>query len=178
MRLCAPYLLSVLVIFGASLCNAIFADEAYQIDFHHALLGVPQAGTTFFHRPSPSSKASLLYTLSERQVLGAVNPKDGTLVWRQQLQRTAQNETNQGFLKAGETGDTMTTAIGRNIQTWDATNGRLVWEYQGLGEVHGLEISQQNGDVLAVNEGLGSGTQVQRLAAESGRVLWSYTDTR
>ena len=178
MRLCASHIISVLIIYGVSLCNAIFADEAYQTDFHHALLGVPQAITTFFHRPSPSSKASLLYTLSERQVLGAVNPKDGTLVWRQRLLHTAQNGTDQGFLKAGETGDTLTTGIGRTVQTWDATDGRLVWEHQGLGKIHGLELSQQNGDVLAVIEGVGSGTHVQRLAVESGRVLWSYKDTR
>ena len=62
---------------------AIFVDEVNDIDFHHALLGVPSPQSTFFHRPSSSSNASLLYTLSDRLVLGAVNPKDGSLVWRQ-----------------------------------------------------------------------------------------------
>ena len=58
---------SILLI-AAILSHATFAvhqDEAYQIDFHHALLGIPQAHTSFFHKPSVDSKASLLYTLTE-----------------------------------------------------------------------------------------------------------------
>jgi hypothetical protein len=64
---------------------AIIADGAYHIDYHLALLGIPRSGNTFFHQPSASSSASLLFTISEKGVLGAVNPKDGSLVWRQSL---------------------------------------------------------------------------------------------
>src|SRR5215469_10678850 len=79
---------------------AVFPDEAYQVDYHHALLGFPQQHTTFFHQPYPNSKASLIYTLSERGVIGAVNPKDGSIIWRQFL---ASDLTGSGgFLKAGE----------------------------------------------------------------------------
>ncbi len=54
---------------------AVFQDEVGHIDFHHELLGVPQSATTFFHRPRLDDKASLLYSLSDLGVLGAVNPQ-------------------------------------------------------------------------------------------------------
>jgi ER membrane protein complex subunit 1 len=62
--------------------RAIFEDDAYHIDFHHALIGLPKRDTTF-QKPYAASKASLLYAVSEDGVVGAVNPRDGQLVWRQ-----------------------------------------------------------------------------------------------
>ena len=176
MRLRAPYFLSLLVLFVAPLCNAIFADEAYQVDFHHALLGIPQARTTFFHRPSAASKASLLYTLSDRQILGAVNPKDGTVIWRQRLEDPDFNGTSQSLLKADERGNTLITSIGRKVQAWGAGDGKLVWEYLTSGQVHSLDTYQQNGDVIAVSEGDGAVIHVQTLAAGNGQVLWDFID--
>src|SRR5271156_785894 len=64
---------------------AIFTDEAYHIDYHHALLGVPERHNLLFRRPHASSNASLLYAVSDKAVLGAINPRDGALLWRQPL---------------------------------------------------------------------------------------------
>lgn len=181
MRLCAPILLSIVALFYASFCLAIFADEAYQTDSHHALLGLPQAHTTFFHRPSASSKASLLYTLSEKLVLGAINPKDGVVIWRQRLAGLGQNQTTSGLLKAGEGGDTLISAVNGKVQAWDATDGRLVWEWDRGDETKVVDVtpSAEGGKyVLVLSEGEGSSFVVRSLEADTGKVSWESGDWR
>lgn len=181
MRLCAPILLPIAALFYALLCNAIFADEAYQTDSHHALLGFPQAHTTFFHRPSAASKASLLYTLSEKLVLGAVNPKDGAVIWRQRLADSAQNHTTSGLLKAGEGRDTLISAVNGKVQAWDATDGRLVWEWDGGDETKVVDVtpSAEGGEyILILSEEKGSSFVVRNLAADTGEVFWESGDWR
>ncbi|KAK0513119.1 hypothetical protein JMJ35_004105 [Cladonia borealis] len=162
----------------ASVVQAIFADEAYQTDYHLPLLGFPQAHTTFFHRPSAASKASLLYTLSDRLILGAVNPKDGGVVWRQKLGNQVRNATTSSVLKAPEGGNTLVSVVDGKIQTWDATDGRLVWEWQNFGKVKGIETfaaAKEDHDVLALSEE-GSDTVVRRLAADNGELIWEHRD--
>lgn len=155
-------------------------DEAYQTDYHYSLLGFPQPHTTFFHRPSAASKASLLYTLSERNVVGAVNPKDGSIVWRQRLLDSASNQTTEGFLKAGEGEDTIISAVNDDIQAWDAADGRQVWGWKANGQVKGLEVLESHGkakDVIALSA---EGTKgvVRKLEATTGEVAWEYSDER
>lgn len=164
----------------ASVVQAIFADEAYQTDYHLPLLGFPQAHTSFFHRPSAASKASLLYTLSDRLILGAVNPKDGAVVWRQKLGDQVRNATTSGILKAPEGGNTLVSVVDGKIQTWDATDGRLVWEWHNSGKVKSIETfaaAEEDHDVLALSEE-GSDTVVRRLAADNGELTWEHTDAR
>jgi ER membrane protein complex subunit 1 len=131
--------------------QAIIADEAYHVDYHLALLGIPQSGTTFFHRPSASSSASLLYTISEKGVLGAVNPKDGSLVWRQslagplpkpnlaiqkvmklpeeeQLKAFSDTSPSKAGLLAEEGSGFVVSYYGPTVSVWDAMNGKLVWQ--------------------------------------------------
>ena len=160
--------------------QAIFADEAYQTDYHLPLLGLPQAHTTFFHRPSVASKASLLYTLSDRLLLGAVNPKDGAVIWRQQLGDRVLNATTSGILKAPEGGNTLVSLVDGKIQTWHATDGRLAWEWQSSEKVKGIETFaavKEDHDVLVLSEE-GSNTVVRRLAADDGSVIWEHIDAR
>lgn len=162
------------------LVTAVFADEAYQADYQHVLLGAPQRDTTFFHRPSATSKASLLYTLSEKLVLGAVNPKDGAVVWRQWLKDSAKDESEEGFLKALGGQDVVVSAVGEEIQAWDAADGRLAWNWRGEGLVRSLEvvdIEGMRGDVVAVTEG-NRKISVMRLSASSGDVVWNYAAER
>ena len=157
---------------------AIFSDEAYTNDYHHALLGVPQPDTTFFHRPSAASKASLLYTLSEKLVLGAINPKDGSIVWRQRL-GVADNHTGNGYLKAGEDG-TVISAVGGEVQAWNAGDGRLAWGWKSAGNIRGLEVleGQEQKGVLAFSQEEGSRTVLRKLAADTGDIVWEHTDVR
>ena len=181
MRLCAPFFLFSVAILFAPASHAIFADEAYQTDSHLSLLGFPQAQNTFFHRPSAASKASLLYTLSEKLVVGAINPKDGAVIWRQWLQTQTENQTAPWLLKATEGGNTLVSAVNGEAKVWDATDGRLVWEWKGDGKIKGLETFTAAGgekDVLVLSEKEGSNAVVRRLAGEAGGVTWDFVDGR
>ncbi|KAL9084376.1 MAG: hypothetical protein Q9165_008090 [Trypethelium subeluteriae] len=161
----------------------IFADDAFSVDYHLALLGLPQGPATFFHQPSQSSKASLLYTLSERNVVGAVNPKDGSLVWRQPLQSTS--NTTSGFLRVGEDADTVVTAVDGQAAAWSASDGRAVWTHSlGDAPVHGLEILEldsgkgraENGKDAILLVG-GANPSVKRFDGTSGTTQWEFEDT-
>ncbi|MCJ1462207.1 hypothetical protein MMC07_000807 [Pseudocyphellaria aurata] len=176
MRFCYAWLLVLSI---PSLALAIFADEAYHIDYHHALLGTPQPHTTFFHRPSAISKASLLYTLSDKFVLGAVNPKDGSIIWRQRLVDKASNETGKALLNAADGDNTIYSAVNEEIQAWDAADGRSVWELRGTGRTIALEVLTADGGqkfVIALNKEEGKTGIVRKLAAETGEVLWELKD--
>jgi ER membrane protein complex subunit 1 len=160
---------------------AVFADDAFQIDYHIPLLGLPQQHTTFFHQPYAQSKASLLYTLSDKAVLGALNPRDGAIVWRQALAESG-NRTNV-FLRAGDGQDTVVSAVNNEVAAWSASDGRLVWSRNlGPGVVEDLEIVELPGakdekaakDVLLLyNNG---NAVVQRLDGGSGNVKWEHVD--
>ncbi|EEH42593.1 uncharacterized protein PADG_07413 [Paracoccidioides brasiliensis Pb18] len=166
---------------------AIFADEAYHNDYHHALLGTPQERSTFFHQPSTSSAASLLYTLTERHVLGAVNPKDGAIVWRQNLASSVTSEdaqTPQSFLRAVDGEDSVVSAIGGKVASWGALDGKLAWEHEFHDgpvvdlEIFGLDESTDQKQVAKdslVLFGRKNGI-VRRLDGASGNIKWEYID--
>ncbi|KAL8962986.1 MAG: hypothetical protein Q9193_000688 [Seirophora villosa] len=153
--------------------TATFADDAYHVDFHHVLLGAPQPRATFLHRPSAATKASLLYTLSNRSVLGAVNPRDGLVVWRQQL------GNGNGLLKPVFGDNIIVSAINRTVQAWDAVEGRLVWDWTSHEEIKTLEVSQSDGGgrgVYILTQGARSGASVRKLSAHSGALVWEFHD--
>lgn len=169
-----------------SLTSAIFADDAYTIDYHEALLGQPQSHTTFFQKPQSSSNASLIYTVSDKAVLGAVNPKDGSVLWRQALSSIGpvSNATSKSFLVAGEGDGQVTSAFGSNVKTWDALDGKLVWEYNLPGKytVHDLRalsvLGGTNGQDIVVLAGDGHSAKIVRLASDGGSVRWEHSDDR
>ena len=185
MRFCAlPFVTRLLALLAALFVlptAALFADEAYQVDYHYPLLGPPQIHNTFFHRPSANSKAALIYTLSERNILGAVNPKDGVLLWRQRLLDQGTNRTTRAFLRAGGGADVVISAVDENLQAWDAVDGRLVWESKSYGKIRALEVLPDvafENDVLVAYEVDGNKVVIQRLAANTGLVKWTYQDAR
>jgi hypothetical protein len=61
-----------------SVVGALHADEAGVIDWHHTLIGTPLKGSTFLHKPIAGSGA-LAFTLTDRNVLAALNPRDGAI---------------------------------------------------------------------------------------------------
>jgi len=161
----------------ARLTSAIFVDEAWNIDYHYALLGAPKEDTTFFHQPNPSSRATLVYTLSQEGVLGAVNPRDGSVVWRQLLPH---NASNPSFLRAGEGQDIVVSGTGSQVAAWSAADGRLVWSLDDNGCVEDLEIlelldgKETSGakDTLVITSG--DRAAVRRVDGSSGAVRWEY----
>lgn len=175
MRWSAIEVVSLLLLLFSCPIEAIYADEAYQVDFHHVLLGIPQAETTFLDRPSAASKASLLYTLSEKSVLGAINPKDGSVIWRQQL------GNGSGLLKAPGGGNTIISAVNGTVQAWDATEGRLVWDWTGSGDIKALEVVRGGGTgqgVYIIAQAIGSKAVVRKLSEDSGVLVWEHEDAR
>ena len=155
--------------------SAIYADEAYQVDFHHVLLGVPQVETTFLDRPSATSKAALLYTLSQSSILGAINPKDGSVVWRQQL------ANGSGLVKAPAGGDTIISAVNGTVQAWDAAEGRLVWGWTGSEEIKALEVVRDGitgQGIYMVTQAVGTRVIIRKLSESTGALLWEYEDER
>ncbi|KAF4448702.1 hypothetical protein F53441_7911 [Fusarium austroafricanum] len=168
-----PLLLLGLSTLGA----AVFQDEVGEIDFHHALVGVPQVETTFFHRPRKSDKASLLYTLSDVGIIGAVNPSNGQVVWRQQI---ADDITNGGgFLRAAEGEHWVAAAYGSRVQAWDALTGRNVWHNEFKGEVKDLEVMEvtesSRKDVLVLYDEDGT-TVLRRIHGTLGQVVWEFRE--
>ncbi|KAF1919436.1 hypothetical protein BDU57DRAFT_512522 [Ampelomyces quisqualis] len=161
---------------------AVFEDDAYHIDFHYALLGLPKHDATFFQKPYAGSKASLLYAISQNHTIGAINPKDGALVWRQHF---ATQPQAPGHLRAGHEQDTVVTAVGGRITAWSAADGRLVWESSVDGAVvEDLEILEQE-DGSTINEAkdaivlLSARTHgVKRLHGKTGLTKWTFEDTR
>lgn len=202
------YALLTLVLSCVYSVHAILADEAYQVDYHQALLGIPQIDTTFFHRPSPSSSASLLYTISDKAVLGAVNPKDGSLLWRQPLARplptsplpvedvkvsgheqlnTFEDATllTAGLLAEGGTG-VLVSYYGSTVSAWDASNGKLIWQrtmFHGR-DVKSAVLMQRQRDTTSASTFdvvVLCGTNpatVIKLDGSSGAVQWEHTDSR
>lgn len=156
---------------------AVFSDEAWSVDYHYALLGEPKEETTFFHQPNPSSRASLVYTLSEKSVLGAVNPRDGAVVWRQ---LPSHNASGQSFLRAGEGQDVIVSGIGSEVAAWSAADGRQVWSLETNGQIEDLEIlelsdgKEISGAKDAVIITSGHHAAVRRLDSSSGAVKWKY----
>ena len=180
MRFGVPPFLTVFFCLFIHITFAIYADEAYQLDYHHALVGLPQAHTTFFHRPSISSKASLLYTLSKDGIIGAINPKDGTVLWRQSIGKQDRNYTGEDFLKTEEGSDTIYSAVDGRLQAWDAVDGRLSWEWQGSGSVKALNVQIGAGVenwVLMLSEEDGSHGTVRCFSADNGEIIWDFKDT-
>lgn len=170
---------------------AIFADDAYHIDYHQALLGLPQSHNTFFHRPQSSSAASLLYTVSGKAVLGAVNPKDGSLVWRHSLAGKPIENGTSARLIAAEGDWKVISTFGHDVSAWDALDGKLVWTepIAGTDYLLGLEaVPRTSGepgvdvtDVVVLAGGESASTSpavITRLDGETGRPKWQYSDER
>ncbi|KAF1965635.1 DUF1620-domain-containing protein [Bimuria novae-zelandiae CBS 107.79] len=159
--------------------TAVFEDEAFHIDFHYALLGRPKQEATFFQKPYAASKASLLYTVSENGTIGAVNPRDGALVWR-----SAPGASGRAHLRAGEEQDTVISAVEDRIAAWSASDGRLVWHSRLDNAIaEDLEILEQEDGISTTDAKdaivlVGHGTNgVKRIDGKSGHVKWTFEDT-
>ncbi|KAK2877310.1 hypothetical protein FQN49_001237 [Arthroderma sp. PD_2] len=179
MRLGAAYLLWASIVPTAL---AILADEAYHIDYHHALLGTPRADTTFFRRTRNSDSRSLLYTHSEKNIIGAINPEDGSVAWRHNISDYFPQASNNAFLRSEGGDDSIFSAFGDGVSSWGALDGKFRWiqrfpdgEVQDLEMIpleDGLRVHEQ--DVLVLS-GDKKGV-VRRLDRNLGKVKWEYRD--
>ncbi len=161
---------------------AVFTDEAFHLDYHHALLGIPLPHATFFHKPQSSSNASLLYALSDKGVLGAINPKDGSILWRQDLSSADTSNVGQASVAVGERDGQIISRYQNAVCCWDALDGKLKWDYSTdkSTTVEGMHLvptetpdadAAQDVIVLASGE---SRLFVIRLAGDNGVKKWTY----
>lgn len=168
--------------------NAIFADDAFHIDYHQALLGIPQSHATFFHKPQASTNASLLYAISDKAVLGAINPKDGSILWRQPLAGQPLDQASSSFLVARERDGQVISGYGRTVSSWDALNGKLIWAYdfpegalvQGLQHAPVSDSSIaviQDLLVLTTSELANGHPVISRVAGDGSGLRWEHIDT-
>ena len=161
------------------LTAGVFVDEAWNVDYHYELLGEPKPDTTFFHQPNPTSKASLVYTLSKKGVLGAVNPRDGSVVWRHLLAQNASHSA-ASFLRAGNEQDVVISGIGSQVAAWSAADGRLSWNVNVDGPLEDVEVLEMDDGKATpgVRDALvlygGDHPVVQRLDGASGTAKWRY----
>ncbi|KIH91615.1 hypothetical protein SPBR_01286 [Sporothrix brasiliensis 5110] len=171
----------------------VYKDQVGDIDFHHQLVGLPQRDATFFHRPRRDDKASLLYTLSDVGVLGAVNPSSGALVWRQLLGENdddaakADASFGKGHVEAVEGEGWLAAGLGHSVHAWNAVSGRSVWWADFAGEVADVAVAGAadkvdtdtatlRRDVLALL--LEDGHVVlRRLTGNDGHVVWEHRET-
>lgn len=175
-------LITALVAFLLPTALAVFEDEAGSVDYYHALLGYPQRHATFFHRPQPASKASLIYTLSELDRLGAINPKDGSLLWRQQL--TPGPNSNASFLLPGDRHISIVSGVDGQIASWSAMDGKLIWNVQHdlpgtLVDLNSLVVdaAESHKDIVGLFHLQSGHSLVQRREGSNGHPIWQYTDT-
>ena len=164
---------------------AIYPDEVNHVDFHHALLGLPTPQSTFFLKPSSASNASLLYTLSEKSILGAVNPRDGSLVWRQNVSRSSLPDID-GLLRASDGINAVVSGAGDYLSSWTALDGKLIWENWfsdgSVADLELLELEDANAagttrDTIALIAGDNAGA-AKRIDGQTGNVKWEYKDDR
>ncbi|PHH81800.1 hypothetical protein CDD82_7842 [Ophiocordyceps australis] len=175
-----PSLHSALLLGLCALGAAIFQDEVGEVDFHYALLGHPQPETTFFHRPRREDRASLLYTLSDIGILGAVNPSNGDLVWRHEIANKV-TSGEESFLRAPDGDDWVVAAHGSEVSAWNALTGRNVWHMDFGQRIRDVEILQltetPRKDVLVLFDDEGVAV-LRRLHGTLGSVVWEFRDTR
>ncbi|EME45050.1 hypothetical protein DOTSEDRAFT_70928 [Dothistroma septosporum NZE10] len=172
-----PLLGVIASLLGSSV--AVFVDEAWNVDYHYALVGLPKEDTTLFHQPNPSSKASLIYTLSEEGVIAAVNPRDGAVVWRHKLEANI-TQGASSFLRAGQGQDLVVSGIDGQVAAWSAADGRLAWSHPIEGVLEDLEILELSdgretpGAKDAIILASGDHPNLQRLDGASGVVKWTH----
>lgn len=165
---------------------AIYPDEVNHVDFHHALIGTPSPDSTFFLKPSSASNASLLYTISDKSILGAVNPRDGALIWRKDLSRAGFPTNKGGILRGSDGHNAVVGAAGNYISSWTAQDGKLIWENKlqdgVVADIELLELEEASAtsgarDTLAL-VGSESAGIVRRLDGNTGKTKWESKDTR
>ncbi|KAF1816406.1 DUF1620-domain-containing protein [Eremomyces bilateralis CBS 781.70] len=177
-------LLPALLLGNLPSASAVFADEAYKSDFHLSLIGYPRnPDLTFFQAPYSGSKGSLLYTVTDKNVIAAVNPKDGSTVWRQLLEHNSSSPT-ESFLRPGPAQDVVVSGSGHKVEAWSAADGKQAWRNDvKSGQVRDVEVLQiEEGkegaekDVLALVQDEKTSI-LKRLNGKTGEVVWESLDT-
>ncbi|SPO32395.1 related to EMC1 - member of a transmembrane complex required for efficient folding of proteins in the ER [Ustilago trichophora] len=140
-RLAAVALFASLLtlLLGAHSASALSKAEAGKIDWHVPRIGVPHSSNDSatpylsprFHRiikPDADVKdkaQTAIFVATESNAVGALNPRNGAIVWRQILQQHDQVLLQKQF---GEVALAISGNGGANVRLYHAFTGYLIWE--------------------------------------------------
>ncbi|PWN47696.1 DUF1620-domain-containing protein [Violaceomyces palustris] len=175
--------------------NALTQQDAGQIDWHVPRIGVPiissksatQYLTPRFHRlvrpnQDPSEKSqTAIFVATESNALGAINPRNGHLVWRHIYD---DSDPLLSFHTSADVLLSISGAGGANVRLHHGLSGFIHWEtlqhhprdgllpeagFPGV-DASFLSTDSVLGDVVT----LANARTVRRLDARSGRELWRW----
>ncbi|TKY85980.1 hypothetical protein EX895_004805 [Sporisorium graminicola] len=129
----------VTLLLGAHSTTALSKAEAGKIDWHVPRVGVPHASNDSatpylsprFHRiikPDADVKEkaqTAIFVATESNTVGALNPRNGAIVWRQILPEHDQLLLHKQF---GEVALAVSGNGGANVRLYHAFTGFLIWE--------------------------------------------------
>ncbi|KAJ9478867.1 ER membrane protein complex subunit 1 [Pseudozyma hubeiensis] len=133
-------LISVLtLLLGAHTTSALSKAEAGKIDWHVPRMGVPHSSNDSatpylsprFHRiikPDADAKdkaQTAIFIATESNAVGALNPRNGAIVWRQVLQDHDQLLLQKQY---GEVALAISGNGGANVRLYHGFTGFLIWE--------------------------------------------------
>ncbi|GJJ09321.1 hypothetical protein Clacol_003543 [Clathrus columnatus] len=160
---------------------ALYESDAGKIDWHDALIGIPRTeASTIAPRFQVSSGGSLVVTVSKSNVLAAIHPLNGAIVWRQSLDPKDVVGAYESDLNRVVT---LSSPGGSYLRSYELKTGNLVFESclqrlesgrllepHGLGQ--GLAFSTDKiSDVFALTNGY----TIRRVDGLTGITKWTWT---
>ncbi len=199
-RLAAVSLFALVLTILASVhgVSALSRAEAGKIDWHVPRIGVPHtsndSATPYlaprFHRiikPEADIKdkaQTAIFVATESNVVGALNPRNGAIVWRQILEEHDQVLLHKQF---GEVAVAISGNGGANVRMYHAFAGHLIWESaqhnirDGLLPEPGFPAtdivflaSQLKADTPPDVVMLSNARTVRRLDGKYGKEVWTW----
>ncbi|KAN0065514.1 hypothetical protein ACQY0O_001351 [Thecaphora frezii] len=192
----ASFLVAALVALLCSpLAAALSRQDAGKIDWHVPRIGVPHITTDSatrymaprFHRlikPEQDVKdkaQTAIFVATESNTVGALNPRNGAIVWRQVLE---DDDPLIAFYQHADTALSISGPGGANVRLYHGLTGFVLWEANqhhirdgllpepgapGVDAVF-LRSGEGTGDVLT----LANGQTVRRLSARFGKEVWRW----
>ncbi|KAF5352206.1 hypothetical protein D9758_009183, partial [Tetrapyrgos nigripes] len=176
--------ISLALLLLATCTVALHESDVGIVDWHQRLIGVPisssSATAPVFHRVGGRLTQSFIITATESNVLGALTPVNGTLVWRHVFEP---EDRISRFHKHGNTVASLSGPGGATLRTFDIGTGDLLLEKHLHSPQSGI-LAEPNylGTYIAFgNETNGSpdlfvltnGHTVNHVVA--GNIKWSWT---
>ncbi|PWY98863.1 DUF1620-domain-containing protein [Testicularia cyperi] len=176
--------------------RAVSKSEAGKIDWHVPRIGVPHVSNTSatpylaprFHRilrPDADVKdkaQTAIFVATESNAVGALNPRNGAIVWRQIFSPNDQLMLQKQF---GETALVVSGNGGANVRLFHAFTGFLIWETRQHPSRDGLlpETGVPGTDAAFLRTGsdppadivtIANARIVRRLDGKFGREVWRW----
>ncbi|MFH4978691.1 hypothetical protein AB6A40_005400 [Gnathostoma spinigerum] len=160
----------VIVFFFSFLCSsfAIFEDQVGKFDWRQQYVGCPRHVWFDYVKPSKSER---IYLSTEADVLAALSPNTGSIVWRQVQESFRQAPA---FLVRGKVLISVSNSSAV-LRAWDRHSGMLQWESL-LGTSPSNSFRQMDSSDARVF--VLSDSELSAVSITSGQRLWltSFSD--